>query len=108
MSKSYKKTPILQDGYGSKQLYWYKRQANKTVRRKKEISSGKAYRKVYDTWIFRDYVFRETYTEHVKGKESELKHYLNVYGSIEKIPERRKKEFYDIHNYTWKKYYYKK
>lgn len=54
MSRSYKKTPIVKDNAGGRKHA--KRQANKKVRRTKCLSSGKQYRKVYNTWDIYDYV----------------------------------------------------
>lgn len=106
MSRSYKRTPIFQDGYGTKSLQWYKRQANKKVRRSAHIKSGKAYRKVYDTWIFRDYFFRKTLNQYRFEVERELKHYLNIYGSIDATPGWIKKQYKDRHYKIWKRIYY--
>ena len=108
MSKSYKKTPIIKDNTGTKQLQWYKRHANKTVRRTADIANGKAYKKVYCTWNIHDYSFRQTYNEYLKERVSKLKHYLNIYGSIDEIPERLKRDFYDIDCNFWLKTYYRK
>lgn len=106
MSRSYRKTPVCQDGYGTKTLQWYKRQSNKKVRRIAEIASGKAYRKVYETWIFRDYVFRKTFSQYKSERKSNLKYCLNVYGSIDNSPRWLKREYTDK-NYKWlKKIYY--
>ena len=57
MSNSYKKTLSIRFGKGKK---WWKRQANKRVRKyKHKIPSGKSYKKIYETWNIRDY--RYTY-----------------------------------------------
>ncbi len=106
MSRSYKKTPVYQDGYGLKSLYWYKRSANKKVRRTFEIARGKAYRKVYDTWTFRDYVFRETLNEYRIEFERQLKHCLRTCGSNDNLPNWIKKRCKDEHFKLWKKTYY--
>jgi hypothetical protein len=106
MSRSYKKTPVYQDGYGTKQLQWYKRCANKKVRRTREIASDKAYRKVYETWIFRDYVFRETLSEYKTKLENEIKHYLNFYVNMGGLALWRRKKFNDKHFKCWKKIFY--
>lgn len=61
MSRSLKKTPgCCCEGPGH--LRWAKRQANKKVRRTKDIPNGKAYRIVYDPWNIRDYTWH-IYTE---------------------------------------------
>ena len=106
MSRSYKKTPVYQDGYGLKSLYWYKRSANKKVRRTTEIDSGKSYRKIYDTWTFRDYVFRETLNEYKIELERDLKSCLIVYGSYDNFPNYYKKRLDDKDFRLWKKIYY--
>lgn len=87
MSRSYKKTPILQDGYGSICLKWYKRQANKKVRRTTVLSNGKSYRKAYETWNLRDYKFRYTFRKYLYVKNYTMEEYIEKY-----------KE--------WRKYYY--
>ena len=101
-----KKTPVYQDGYGLKSLYWYKRSANKKVRRTTEIHSGKSYRKVYDTWTFRDYVFRETLNEYKIELERDLKSCLIFYGSYDNFPNYYKKRLDDKDFRLWKKIYY--
>jgi len=35
---------------------WFKRQANKRVRRTKDISDGSAYKRVYCSWNIHDYI----------------------------------------------------
>lgn len=45
MSRSYKKTPCL-----SLRTRWAKKEANKKVRRVKDVPNGKQYRKLYDLW----------------------------------------------------------
>lgn len=106
MSRSYKKTPIYKDGYGLKSLYWYKRSANKKVRRTTEINSGKAYRKVYDTWTFRDYVLRKTLNEHIIDLQREIKICLKLYGNLNNLSNYYKKEYSNGHFRMWKKIYY--
>ena len=105
ISRSLKKTPIIQDGYGRKSLQWYKRQANKKVRRSVEIHNRKAYRKVYETWTFRDYTFRETFNQYKSKLESDIKHYFRACGS-NKYLSRRLNDYYDKNYKFWKKYYY--
>lgn len=55
MSRSYRKNWIFTDNYGSPYKKWAKRQANKRVRKTKEIQDGQWYRKVYDSWNICDY-----------------------------------------------------
>jgi len=57
MSRSYRK-PIATEGYGSKTKRIRKRHANKAVKQAAEISNGKAYRKVYNSWNICDYKFK--------------------------------------------------
>ncbi|MCX7746940.1 MAG: hypothetical protein N2645_08640 [Clostridia bacterium] len=79
MSRSFKKTPVCKDGTGTKGLQWAKRQANKKVRRIKEISSKKAYKKVYETWNIHDYSSRKTLKNYRKSLESRMKHYIRCH-----------------------------
>lgn len=51
MSRSYKKHSIVKDPARK----YMKRFANKKVRRTKDIPSGKAYRKVFETWNISDF-----------------------------------------------------
>jgi hypothetical protein len=106
MSRSYKKTPICKDGYGSKNLKWYKRSANKKVRRHTEIHSGKSYRKVYETWTFRDYIFRKTLKEHIIELQREIDICLKLYGNINNLSNYYKKEYNNGYFRMWKKFYY--
>jgi hypothetical protein len=106
MSRSFKKTPICKDCTGTKCLQWSKRQANKKVRRTRSLASGKAYRKVYDSWNIHDYSFRKTKNEYLKSNESSFKHDLMLYGSMENMPERCKRHHNDFKLKNWKKYYY--
>lgn len=52
MSRSYKRTPWVHDNEGGRKLA--KREANKKVRRTKDIPDGRAYRKVYPRWDIYD------------------------------------------------------
>lgn len=106
MSRSYKKTPINKDGYGSKNLKWYKRSANKKVRRTPEIHSGKSYRKVYETWTFRDYIFRETLNEHIIELQREIRICLKLHGTINNLSNYYKNEYNNRYFRMWKKFYY--
>ena len=56
MSRSYRK-PWYVDGYGSRYKKLSKRFANKAIRRAKEVSDGKMYRKFYNPWDICDYKF---------------------------------------------------
>lgn len=68
MSRSYKKVPG-KNTEGRNHLRFFKRQANKKVRKSKNIPSGSTYRKVYNTWYIRDGVF-------VFFSKSELEEYF--------------------------------
>lgn len=60
MSRSYKHEPVC----GGRDKF-YKKQANRKVRRNKmdlKLSKG-GYRKVYDSWVIRDYFSRRTWKE---------------------------------------------
>ncbi len=56
MSRS-KRKPMLTDGYGTKHKHVTKRRANRAVRKAKEVSDGKAYRKEYNSWDIVDWKF---------------------------------------------------
>lgn len=68
MSRSYKHTPVCTDSWGLSGVkkYW-KRIANRKVRRTKEIGrKSKNYKKVYESWNLCDYRFymeKESYVE---------------------------------------------
>jgi len=57
MSRSYRQ-PYITQGYGGKARRFYKRLANKAVRRTKNIVNGGTYRKVYCSWMICDFKFR--------------------------------------------------
>ncbi len=54
MSRSYRK-PYWVDTYGSPAKKYFKRLANKRVRKSKNVPDGKAYRKFYDPWNIVDW-----------------------------------------------------
>ena len=55
MSRSFRK-PILTDGYkGNKRKQFEKNQANKRVRKSKDIPNGKEYKKIYNSWDICDF-----------------------------------------------------
>ena len=57
MSRSYRK-PWVTDGYkGSKRKQFFKRLANKVVRRSNEVPDGKAFRKFFCTYDICDFKF---------------------------------------------------
>lgn len=60
MSRSFRK-PWVTDGYkGSKRRQFFKRYSNKVIRKTKDISDGKAFRKVTDSWDISDYRWYES------------------------------------------------
>ena len=55
MSRSYRK-PWITDGYkGSNCRQFYKRCANRKIRRSKDVPNGRAFKKFYETWDICDY-----------------------------------------------------
>jgi len=54
MSKTYRKVISFNDGQTSG-TKWAQRQANKKVRRTKDVPNGRAYKKLYDSWNIRDF-----------------------------------------------------
>jgi len=49
MSRSYRE-PVFVCGYGSSYKKFAKREANRVIRRAKDIPNGKIYRKYFDSW----------------------------------------------------------
>ena len=65
MSRSYRK-PWAVDGYkGSKRKQYRKNQANRRIRRTKDVPDGKVYRKFSDPWDIVDW----KYFVNVKNKD---------------------------------------
>ena len=58
MSRSYKKHPVCTDSNTQKR-YW-KRFANRHVRRRKDTLNHRLYRKAFCSWLINDYRFRTT------------------------------------------------
>lgn len=56
MSRS-KRASIWTEGYGGKWRKHAKKQANKKVRKSKNIASGKAYKKEKESWMICDFKF---------------------------------------------------
>jgi len=54
MSRSYKKNPIMKSE--SKAKKFWKREANKKVRHAENIPSGRAFKKIGDTYNINDYI----------------------------------------------------
>ena len=57
MSRSYRRHIWITEGYGGKTRKWMKREANRKVRRAKDVPDHKAYRKYYDSWNICDWKF---------------------------------------------------
>ena len=78
MSRSYKKTPCYQDNAGMKKIF------NRRLRRSskcQDIPSGKAYRKMNETYNQCDYKYREIdYNTYKKNMKSWYRHYGGEYG----------------------------
>ena len=55
LSRSYRRPFVTQTMYGGAK--WEKRQANKKVRRTKNVGNGKNYKRIYDSWNICDYRF---------------------------------------------------
>lgn len=80
MSRSYKKTPVLQDKYGSKTNKWSKRQASKASRRYKEyIAKGKSYKKIYCSWNISDYKVMRPWDVYAKDDFKNKKEWAKYY-----------------------------
>lgn len=56
MARSYRK-PVETCSYGSNSRRYHKRCANRAVRRYEDLADGKAYRRVYDPWNIKDYIW---------------------------------------------------
>ncbi len=54
MSRSFRK-PVFKASYGSESTKFWKRIANKKVRKQAQVPDGSAYRKVFDSWTICDY-----------------------------------------------------
>jgi len=54
MSRSYRK-PWYVQGYGTKRKVYFKNQANRRVRRAKNVTDGKLYKKFYDQYEICDW-----------------------------------------------------
>lgn len=102
MSRSFKHTPIFADGSSSKKQ---KRFANKRVRKfKNDISNGKFYKKIYESYDIYDYISRKTFKESEESFNLDLKKYLN--GGSTSDPRIDYIEWYDYNH--WAKYFYRK
>ena len=68
MSRSFRKKPIRQ--YAPSSGYWGKKFANRRVRRyKAELSSGSAYKRLYEQWDIHDCWSRCTFAEYKEIEE---------------------------------------
>ena len=88
VSRSYKKTPIVKDNVGGRK--YAKLQANKRVRRKKYVSNGKQYRKVYNTWDINDYVSYCTLKEFL-----DFAHLWKFYKTEEEMTQAWRRSYYN-------------
>ena len=79
MSRSYKRTPVCKWGgrIGGTRKFW-KRQANRKVRRTKALSGKSSnYRKLYESWNIRDYRFYQV--KYIGMDEDELSFWRQNY-----------------------------
>lgn len=83
MSRSYKKTP----GFVAKKIKFMKRQANKRVRRAKNVSNGSSYKKLFCSYDICDYKFLEYTKEQLE----------NALDRLEARGYSRTTEFYKFH-----------
>ena len=54
MSRSYNKARILTD-YSKRKTKFYKKQANKKVRKSSNLKNGRLFKKLYESWNIFDY-----------------------------------------------------
>jgi len=54
MSRSYKKNPVFKSD--SKAKKFWKREANKKVRHAKDVSNGRSFKKIGDSYNINDYI----------------------------------------------------
>lgn len=108
MSRSYKKTPVLkyapQGNVGQKF-------ANRRVRRfKGEISNGKAYKKLYETWNVHDHVERYTLQDALDYRDRCIHDYENGISRWGFVPSHLTEEEKDrdLCIQKWKKTYIRK
>ena len=57
VSRSYKRTPVSKEGYGSKKLKFWKRLSNKKIRRTKYVPNNKEFKKIFESWMIHDFSF---------------------------------------------------
>ena len=63
MSRSFKHYPHQADSEGSIWRKFSKKRANRRVRQSKDLPSGKAYKKLFETWNIVDWAWSETWKE---------------------------------------------
>lgn len=96
MSRSYKHTPVVTDRSGRPgSAKYFKRQANRKVRHTFDVPNGKAYRRVYNPWNIRDYIFYWPQSYAVER----YNRYYDIYGN---------QSLEEYINKVWKKYYFRK
>jgi len=64
MSRSYKKNPVEKSANKAKS--YFKREANKKVRKTKDVPEGKEFKKIGDTYNINDWVSKSFTREDVK------------------------------------------
>ena len=100
MSRSYKKTPICTD-YKKGRKY-FKRKANKRVRKEENIPHGRKYKRYYNTWDIHDYRFRWSKEEAEKDYYKDLTDISHPH-TIEYTQRYKNKEEYL--NAEWRKWF---
>ena len=95
MSRSYKKTPIYTDHRKGRK--YFKRKANKCVRKAENIPHGRKYKRYYNTWDIHDYRIRWS------KKEAEKAYYKHMIEYTEKYKDKK-----DYLNDNWSKWFYRK
>lgn len=87
MSRSYRKTPIYKEGYGSNRVKVMKQVANRKVRKCKDVPNYKAFKKYFTSWEIHD--FKCFYPEY-------------------RLDKYRNDEDYEEHKNWWRKIYVRK
>lgn len=103
MSRSYKKTPVCTDHTYGRQ--WFKRKANKRVRKSADVPNGKKYKKYSCTWDIHDYRMRWTKEEAERTYHKDMSDISNPY-MVEYTKKYKDKE--DYLNDNWRKWFYRK
>ena len=101
MSRSYKHNPICTD-HSKPGAKWAKKQANRKVRHSKDFLNGKGYRKIYNSWNVREWVWRESKYDAMFWYNSHKNPYYYEY-FYKEYP-----TFEDYMNKSWKHDFYRK